>query len=112
VADATVSELNPEDMRPAPGRLVVAPPTVGWIGQPLTLQIAAAGVKRFEVGQAGQEDHTDEWIDASMKTDGSSALTITPRVLGLGLFIRAEFADGSYDAMQATFNVSVGPKVP
>jgi hypothetical protein len=45
-----------------------------------------------------------------MKTDGSSALTITPRVLGLGLFIRAEFADGSYDGMQATFNVSVDPK--
>jgi hypothetical protein len=32
-------------------------------------------------------------------------------VLGqVRLFIRAEFADGSYDAMQATFNVSVDPK--
>jgi pimeloyl-ACP methyl ester carboxylesterase len=111
VADATVSELNPEDMRPAPGRLVVAPPTVGWIGQPLTLQIAAAGVKRFEVGQVGQEDQTDEWINASSQAASANALTITPRVLGLvRLFIRAEFADGSYDGMQATFNVSVDPK--
>jgi hypothetical protein len=75
------------------------------------LQIAAAGVKRFEVGQVGQEDHTDEWIDASSQAASANALTITPRVLGLvHLFIRAEFADGSYDGMQATFNVSVDPK--
>jgi pimeloyl-ACP methyl ester carboxylesterase len=108
---AAVSKLNPEDMRPAPGRLVVEPPKAGWIGQPLTLRIAAAGVKRFEVRQVGQEDHTDEWIDAT-GTNGSSTLTITPRVLGLvRLFIRAEFADGSYDGMQTTFNVSVDPKI-
>ena len=111
VTVAAASELNPEDMRPAPGRLVVEPPKIGWIGQPMTLRIAAAGVKRFEVGQVGQEDHTDEWIDASTKANGSSVLTITPRVLGLvRLFIRAEFADGSYDGMQATFNVSADPK--
>jgi pimeloyl-ACP methyl ester carboxylesterase len=111
VTVAAASKLNPESMRPAPGRLVVEPPTTGWIGQPLTLRIAAAGVKRFEVGQVGQEDHTAEWINAS-GANGSSALTITPRVLGLvRLFIRAEFADGSYDAMQTTFNVSADPKI-
>jgi len=43
VVVAAASELNPEDMRPAPGRLAVEPPTIGWIGQPLTLRIAAAG---------------------------------------------------------------------
>jgi hypothetical protein len=43
VVVAAASELNPEDMRPAPGRLAVEPPTTGWIGQPLTLRIAAAG---------------------------------------------------------------------
>ena len=75
------------------------------------MQIAAAGVKRFEAGQVGQEDHTDEWIDASSQAASANALTITPRVLGLvHLFIRAEFADGSYDGMQATFNVSADPK--
>jgi hypothetical protein len=111
VTVAAAPELNPEHMRPAPGRLVVEPPKIGWIGQPLTLRIAAAGAKRFEVGQVGQEDHTAEWIDAS-GANGSSALTFTPRVLGqVRLFIRAEFADGSYDAMQTTFNVSADPKI-
>jgi pimeloyl-ACP methyl ester carboxylesterase len=111
VVVGAASELNPEDMRSAPGRLVVEPPKIGWIGQPLTLRIAAAGVKRFEVRQVGQEDHTDEWIDASSQAASANALTITPRVLGqVRLFIRAEFADGSHDAMQATFKVSVDPK--
>lgn len=110
VAVAAASKLNSENMRPALGRLVVEPPKTGWIGQPLTLRIAAAGVKRFEVRQVGQEDHTAEWINAS-GANGSSALTFTPRVLGqVRLSIRAEFADGSYDAMEATFNVSVDPK--